>query len=221
MQLGLVLDRDRGPARLGFAGDFACAWCRLAWHRLRQVTAPRGIGLCWLPFQIDPTLPPRGTGYRAWLTRRHGGAVAAEAGLQRIRAAAAAEQIPFDLAAIRLQPNTSAAHRLVAAAARSGRGTVVVDRIFQAFFSEGRDIGDPDVLDKIAAEAGVPADGGELPVIPLPVSAVGAVPVILDRHGDALVGCQPIESIAVFADLALGRAALAPASPARPLSGCA
>ncbi len=217
MQLGLLLDGEAEAAKLGFAGDFACAWCRLAWHRLRLVAARRRIGLCWLPFQIDPTLPPRGTPYRAWLTRRHGGSTAAETSQQRIRAAAAAERIAFDLAAIRVQPNTSAAHRLVTAAARTGRGADAVDSLFRAFFAEGRDIGGPEVLDAIARQLGIGRQRGELPVIPLPVSVVGAVPVILDEHGDALVGCQPTESIMTFADLALSRAAPSPTSPARPL----
>ncbi|WP_157505691.1 DsbA family oxidoreductase [Geminicoccus roseus] len=219
MQIGLPLDGQADAVQLGFAGDFACAWCRLAWHRLRLVAAGRRIGLCWLPFQIDPTLPTGGAPYRAWLVRRHGGGAAAEAGLQRIRAAAAAERLVFDLAAIRVQPHTGAAHRLVAAAARSGRGAQAVDRLFQAFFTQGRDIGDPAELDRIARELGVRRHGGELPTIPLAVSAVGAVPVILNASGDALVGCQPIESIAMFAELALCRPAPASgaASAAAPL----
>ncbi|HEX2524858.1 MAG TPA: DsbA family protein [Geminicoccus sp.] len=221
MRLGLPLDDlPPGSAQLGLAADFACAWCRLTWHRLKQVARARQIGLCWLPFQVDPTIPPRGVPYRPWLVQRHGGASAADASLQRIRAAGAAEGLRFDLTAIRLQPNTGAAHRLVAAASRSGKGRRAVDLLFDGFFEQGRDIGDLAVLDSIAREVGVPRHGGEIPTIPIAVSAVGAVPVILDKQGDALVGCQPLESIRVFAELALchpgpGSAFMSPARALR------
>lgn len=205
MQLGLPLNGRANAARLGFAGDFTCAWCRLAWHRLRLATRGQPVELCWLPFQIDPTLTSQGASYRAWLIRRHGGAAAAEAALQRIRTAAAAEGLPFNLAAIRIQPHTGGAHRLVAAAASAGRGVEMADLLFKAFFERGQDISDPAVLEALAREIGVPREGGELPPIPLPVSVMGAVPVILDRFGDALVGCQPLESVAVFVELALAR----------------
>jgi 2-hydroxychromene-2-carboxylate isomerase len=204
MRLGLPLgDAPSRSAWLGLAADFTCAWCRLTWHRLKQVAEARQIGLCWLPFQIDPTIPARGVPYRPWLVQRHGGASAADASLQRIRSAGSADGLRFDLTSIRIQPNTSAAHRLVAAASRTGKGRQAVDLLFEGFFERGRDIGDPAVLDAIGHEIGMSRHGGEIPSIPIAVSAVGAVPVIVDEQGDALVGCQPCESIRVFAELAV------------------
>jgi 2-hydroxychromene-2-carboxylate isomerase len=204
MRLGLPLDdMPPGSARLGLAADFTCAWCRLTWHRLKQVAEARQIGLYWLPFQIDPTIPPRGVPYRPWLVQRHGGTSAADSSLQRIRSAGSADGLRFDLTSIRIQPNTSAAHRLVAAASRAGRGRRAVDLLFEGFFERGRDLGDPTTLDAIAHEIGISRHNGDIPAIPLAVSAVGAVPVILDEQGDALVGCQPAESIWIFAELAV------------------
>ena len=206
MRLGLPLDGRASRPIVGFAGDFPCAWCRLAWHRLRAEADRCGGSVGWLPFQLDPTVPMHGTPYWPWLIQRHGGVAAAEAGVRRVAAAAAADDVRFEIGLIHTQPNSGAAHRLVAAAALADRGVAAVDLLFRAFFEEGQDIGDATILDALArtlclANRSTP----ELPTIPLPVTSVGAVPVIVDADGNALVGCQPRETIGMFVDMAVAR----------------
>ena len=206
LRLGVPLSGRSDLPMLGFAGDLPCAWCRVAWHRLRAAACGDRIEICWLPFQLDPTVPKRGMPFRAWLTQRFGGPAAADAGLQRIQAVAAAERLLFDAALIKRQPNSTSAHRLVVSAARQGKGVAAVDMLFQGFFERGRDIGDETVLDAIAKDLGVERrDDQAVPAIPLSVSSIGAVPVIIDAAGDALVGCQPRETIAMFAEMAAAR----------------
>jgi predicted DsbA family dithiol-disulfide isomerase len=60
----------------------------------------------------------------------------------------------FDL--IERVPNTRRSHLLMAHAARSGRQTVVMDRVMRAYFEEGCDIGDVEVLVRLAVESGLP-----------------------------------------------------------------
>ena len=52
-------------------------------------------------------------------------------------------------------PNTLDAHRLVLLGEREGRSDEVVDRVFRAFFEEGRDIGDRGILAEIGESAGL------------------------------------------------------------------
>ena len=49
-------------------------------------------------------------------------------------------------------------HRLIRFAGREGRQQEVVEKLFRAYFLEGRDIGDPDTLTTIAETAGLDAD---------------------------------------------------------------
>jgi predicted DsbA family dithiol-disulfide isomerase len=56
-------------------------------------------------------------------------------------------------------PNTRLAHRLIWEADRQGRQDGVVERLFHGYFEEGLDIGRVEVLESIAAEAGLEADG--------------------------------------------------------------
>src|SRR5258708_33036984 len=56
-------------------------------------------------------------------------------------------------------PNTLASHKLIFFANQAGRPTdPVVERIFRAYFVEGRDIGNPEVLAEIGAVGGLPKE---------------------------------------------------------------
>jgi predicted DsbA family dithiol-disulfide isomerase len=63
--------------------------------------------------------------------------------------------INFDFLAIRKTPNTVDSHRLIRHADREGQGESAVEALFAAYFTQGRDIGDRDVLAAIAREIGL------------------------------------------------------------------
>ena len=67
--------------------------------------------------------------------------------------------IHFNFDKIQRSPNTLDAHRLIRWSQSSGRQTDVVDRLFNLYFVEGEDIGDRDLLAKVAGEHGMDADG--------------------------------------------------------------
>jgi predicted DsbA family dithiol-disulfide isomerase len=66
--------------------------------------------------------------------------------------------IPFAFDKINRSPNTLDAHRLIRWANAAGVQAKVVDRLFKAYFVEGRDIGDRGVLIDIAGECGLDAN---------------------------------------------------------------
>ncbi|MGH6798411.1 MAG: DsbA family oxidoreductase, partial [Roseiarcus sp.] len=65
--------------------------------------------------------------------------------------------LPFAFDKIKRSPNTLDAHRLIRWAGSAGVQEKVVDRLFKAYFVEGRDIGDRGVLIDIAGECGLDA----------------------------------------------------------------
>jgi predicted DsbA family dithiol-disulfide isomerase len=66
--------------------------------------------------------------------------------------------IHFNFDKITRSPNTLDAHRLIRWSQASGRQNDVVDRLFNLYFVEGADIGDRDLLAKIAEEHGMDAE---------------------------------------------------------------
>ena len=147
--------------------DVVCPWCFIGKRHLETALAAlqaREPGLApairWHPFQLNPDIPPDGVDRRAYLDAKFGGAARADTIYARVRAAGEAAGLPLALNAIRRQPNTRDAHRLIAwAQGRDGGSdaSALVERLFRAYFTEGRDIGDRDELARLAADAGIDA----------------------------------------------------------------
>ena len=146
--------------------DMVCPWCYIGKHRLEEalrelaVRAPSlRTGVRWHPFQLNPDLPPEGMDRRAYLEAKFGGAQGAARRYDDVRRAAAETGLTLELDAIARQPNTLDAHRLVAWTQASGaNASALVERLFRAYFVEGRRIGEPDTLVDIAAGLGMDRD---------------------------------------------------------------
>jgi len=160
---------DSDPARaltVDVVSDVVCPWCYIGKRRLESALATlatrdpgRVAQIRWHPFQLNPGLPPDGVDRRAYVESKFGGPARAAQVYERVRAAGRTVDIPFAFEAISRQPNTQLAHRLIAWAQSAAAPDVgmLVERLFRAYFLEGRFIGDPAELVRIAAESGLDA----------------------------------------------------------------
>lgn len=141
--------------------DVMCPWCFIGKRRLEKaleiVDPSIKVEVDWKPFQLDATLPEEGKDRQQYLSEKFGGKVSADEKYAQIRNAGAGENIPFDFDAIKVSPNTLNAHRVIAWAAEAGhhRQDRVVERLFEAYFTEGKNIGDKAVLASAAGDAGM------------------------------------------------------------------
>jgi predicted DsbA family dithiol-disulfide isomerase len=145
--------------------DVVCPWCYIGRRRLGTALAqftveePRVRPLVtWHPFQLNPDLPREGIDRQLYLAKKFGGSRSAAKIYQRVRAAGKSVGIDFAFETIERQPNTLDAHRLISWAQAQGSAEDVVERLFRAYFIEGRFIGDRDVLAAVAGEAGLPLE---------------------------------------------------------------
>lgn len=143
--------------------DVVCPWCYIGRRRLGEALALFAADepevrpvVSWHPFQLNPDLPREGISRRAYVDAKFGGRAAGV--YDRVRAVGKAVGIDFAFEKIERQPNTFDAHRLISWAQARGDAEEVVERLFRAYFLEGRLIGDRDVLAAIAFEAGLSAD---------------------------------------------------------------
>jgi len=154
----MILDID-------LVSDFVCPWCFLGKtrldHALAELRASRPdleVRVNWLPFFLNPDTPAAGEPYRAFLDAKFGGPIKAEAALDRVREAAAADGLHYAFERIQTRPNTLDAHRLMYRAQAAGRKPAhiqaLAQALFAAHFQEGRDIGDADTLADLAAACG-------------------------------------------------------------------
>jgi predicted DsbA family dithiol-disulfide isomerase len=147
--------------------DVVCPWCYIGKRRLesalaslRAVEPRREVVVRWHPFQLNPDVPREGVDRRAYLERKFGDPARIAEIYGRINGVGREVGIPFAFDRIMRQPNTLDAHRLIAwAQDRSdvSLADALVERLFGAYFIDGRFIGDPDELATIAGEAGLDA----------------------------------------------------------------
>lgn len=104
--------------------------------------------MTWLPFDLHPEYPPEGIP-RSELHARYG-----EAFHDRLRQSFAAAGLVYNPPP-EVVPNTMRALCVTELARDRGRHRAVHDRFMQAYWEEGRDIGDPGELRALAAEAGL------------------------------------------------------------------
>jgi predicted DsbA family dithiol-disulfide isomerase len=146
--------------QIDIVSDTICPWCFIGKRRIERALAERpniAFEVHWRPYRLDPTIPPEGVDRRAYLKARFGDDPGVQSRGELIRAEGTSEGIVFAFDKIERTPNTLDSHRLVRWAASTGVQNDVVEKLFAAYFEQGRDVGDRNVLTEIAAAAGMDA----------------------------------------------------------------
>lgn len=142
--------------------DTICPWCYVGKKRFERALGLRpqnALQVGWRPFQLNPRMPPGGMDRREYVEREFGGSERARRMHDSIGRIGIEEGISFDFRSIKKIPNTLDSHRLIRFAAERDLQTPVVDALFEAHFTKGRDIGDRRELAGIGQSAGL--DRGE------------------------------------------------------------
>jgi predicted DsbA family dithiol-disulfide isomerase len=189
------------------ASDVVCPWCYIGKRRLEKA-----LGLLkeeveaeirWLPFQLNPGMPPEGLPREEYRKAKFGSLERSRGLDARVAAEGRGEGIAFAFERMPRTPNTVAAHRLIELAQQQGRGEAAVDALFRAYFEQALDIGDAAVLAMIAEKCGVTgwpqaADGAQVASLEDSVRSLGisAVPTFIFDRKLGVSGAQPPESLA-------------------------
>ena len=107
-----------------------------------------GAEVTWFPFDLHPEYSHAGIP-RSQLVARYG-----EDGIERVRRSFEAAGLVYSPNPV-VVPNTMRALRVTELARSRGLHEPVHDRLMQAYWEEGRDIGEPDELRTLAVEAGL------------------------------------------------------------------
>jgi predicted DsbA family dithiol-disulfide isomerase len=144
--------------RVAIWTDVICPFCYIGKHNLEAALAQTGVAavIDWRSFELDPTAPRSlGQSLPELMAAKY--RVDAERGLhmvQQQQRAAAEAGLEFNWREAR-RGNTFDAHRLIHLGAERGCADAVQERFMRAYFTEGAAIGDPDVLLRLAVEAGL------------------------------------------------------------------
>lgn len=126
--------------------DYVCPFCLLAKKPLEEAIVGKDVEVEWMPFELrpypTPTLEPEGDYLQnAWN--------------QSIYPMAEQMGIPIKLPKVSPQPHTHLAFEGYQFAKEHGKAVEYNDRMLRAFFQEEQDIGDINILTKLAGEIGL------------------------------------------------------------------
>lgn len=189
--------------------DFICPWCWIGSRHLKHALSTFATrhpdvktDVRWHAYQLLPEIPAEGVPYQKFYLRRLGSAEAVSARRAQVRQAGLAAGITFDFERIGVMPNTQRAHRLIDKYRRADSGeqlTQRIERMFRAYFLEGADIGNEDVLRHLEAEYDTAsASTACAPEAPEPDplgAAISGVPYFVFNGALALSGAHPPESL--------------------------
>jgi predicted DsbA family dithiol-disulfide isomerase len=201
--------------------DVICPWCYIGKRRLEKavaaLTGSHKVRVRWVPFQLNPQMPNEGISRREYRTKKFGSWERSQALDAQVAAAGEAEGIPFAFDLIERTPNTLDAHRLIWLADQEGVQDTVVEALFRAYFTEGRNISDRRTLLDVVAEAGLDrsraeavltSGGGQEAIREADELArrvrVEGVPFFVVNGKVALSGAQPPEAFLAAFTQALG-----------------
>jgi predicted DsbA family dithiol-disulfide isomerase len=134
--------------------DYICPFCYIGFETVRRLKPEFNFELEWRGFQIHPDWPAEGLA--ADQSRVGGDSDSRRALWERI--SAMAEAVGFSMRPPAVLTNSRAALAATEFARESGRDEALEERIYRAYFNEGLNIGDPAVVTRLGAEAGLDSD---------------------------------------------------------------
>ena len=134
--------------------DVICPWCFIGKRRLEKALGNCPAIVRWHPFQLNPDMPREGIDRKSYRIRKFGSWERSQELDAQVAAAGLSEGIAFNFDRQSRTPNTLDAHRVIWLAGERGVQDAVVEAVFQAYFTDGRDLSNRATLASIAAAAG-------------------------------------------------------------------
>lgn len=187
--------------------DVVCPWCRIGKKHLMDALeqfTDEPVEIRYRAFQLDPNTPTEGLPFQEMMqTKFRAGQDQLEGMFQQVTQAGRAAGLHFDFGKVGFMPNTLKAHQLIAIAPEAMKRELI-DALFKAYFEDGQDVGNVDVLldtaaalgmDREAAAASLKAKTGleevEDDLAFAQQVGVTGVPFFIINHKYALTGAQP------------------------------
>ncbi|MGU3292951.1 DsbA family oxidoreductase [Williamsia sp. M5A3_1d] len=148
------------PIAVEIWSDIACPWCYIGKRRfeagLAAFAGRDDVSVTYRSYELAPDTPTDFDGSEVDFLVGHKGMSPAqvEQMLDEMTQLAAVEGLAYDFDALR-HTNTRLAHRTLHLARTVGRQRELAERLFAAYFTEGRHLGRPDELADLAAEVGL------------------------------------------------------------------
>ena len=145
--------------------DVVCPWCYIGKRNLEnalQILNEKDeqfeSTLNWRSFQLNPQLKEEGISRKDYITNKFGEGANSEVIYERVRLAGEAVGLKMNFDKIIIQPNSSKMHSLIYAAKKTNRDIELIENFFKAFFIDGMNLTDFEIVSKVASDSGLDSE---------------------------------------------------------------
>ena len=155
---------DAPPARviqIDIVSDVMCPWCIVGFRQLEQALGVTGLGgrVLWHPFELNPDMPAEGQNLGEHIAEKYGTTPEQSAqNRDMLTKLGASLGITFNFSPESRIVSSFAAHQLLDFALAQGLQHPLKMALFEAYFTDQRDVSDVDTLLDIAKGVGLDRD---------------------------------------------------------------
>jgi len=154
---------DLKELKIDVVSDVVCPWCAIGYKNLetavQRLEKDIDIDLQWHAYELNPDTPAGGNPHRQMLKDKYGMSDEQyESNHQRITDMGAKAGFEFNFRDEMRTSNTFDCHRLLLWAKDSGHQTDLKMALFQAYFTDTKDVNDRSVILEAVAQAGLDVD---------------------------------------------------------------
>ncbi|GEA50309.1 2-hydroxychromene-2-carboxylate isomerase [Vibrio inusitatus NBRC 102082] len=198
--------------KLDIVSDVVCPWCIIGYNNLQaainELELQDKIDIEWQPFELNPDMSAEGENLRDHIARKYGSSPEESANArERITAAGAEHGFLFNYFDEMKMVNTLDAHILLDYAKQHGKQTDLKLKLFNAFFTEQKDISDRTILRQELGAIGLNVNDGMVSLdktelrneiknqeVQWQQMGITGVPTVIFNRESAVTGAQPVEN---------------------------
>ena len=141
--------------QLDIYSDPICPWCYIGTihlERALETLNENPFNIKWHPFQLNPEMPKNGMDRKKYLEQKFGSISGFASAYRPVIEHTKNFNIDLKLDKIQTTPNTMNAHRIINWAVLEDCQNKIVSELFKAYFVNGLDLGNNNILAKLASK---------------------------------------------------------------------
>ena len=199
--------------KIDIVSDVVCPWCTVGYKRLEKAISELGIRdkveIEWQPFELNPSMPSAGQNLNEHMMEKYRMSPQQLKQTQQHMVNAANDvDFDFNFDDKSLMVNTFEAHILLEYAKGFGKQTDLKMQLMKAYFSEGKNVSDKNILKQALLDVGLNAEEAlsklkdEEAIKEVRSKqdywksmGISSVPTIVFNRKSAVTGAQPVDAL--------------------------
>jgi len=144
--------------KIDIVSDVVCPWCVIGFRNLKkamhELQTELNFEISWKPYELHPEIPQEGYDKKLYMQQKFGSSNG-RAPYNEITKIGESIGFEFNFSKTERIPNTFMAHRLLWKAEQCDLQTELSEALFEAYFSDGLNVGSKQILAQISESVGM------------------------------------------------------------------